>query len=164
MVVQSAGPRAPFRRPGCCWQDLLSKPGWDVVAQSPASSREPHSVLCSCPPLEWAREGAGRSLWFPAVPTPDEGILGTAGLAVVLSEGGCPPAGAGGPLAALGRRVQQSRALCLPRAGASPREVSLCSLLSGCVYLGVSAPFSCGLWPSAWCCPSPRSSQGSMPA
>lgn len=108
----------------------------------------PGATLC---PLQLPSLGvgtpAGRSLWFPAVPTPDGGILGTAGLAVVLSEGGRPPAGAGltscpiGPLAALGRRVQHSRPSCLPRAGAGSHEVSLCPLLSGWVYLGVSAVF-----------------------
>lgn len=144
---------------------LTSKPGWDVVAQSPASAREPHSVLWL--PLPWSgqgkeQEGACNSL---AVPTPDGGILGTAGPAVGLSEGGCPPAGAGGPWPPPMWRVQQSRALCLPRAGGQSTEVFPCVRSSqAALCLGVSAPFF--LWALGQLAqrPSPRSSQGSMQA
>ena len=82
-VVWSAGLRAALRRPGCCWQGLVLKPGWDVVAHSSTPAQGPHCPL-QLPSLGVGTP-AGRSLWVPAVPIPDGGILGAAGLALVLS-------------------------------------------------------------------------------
>lgn len=128
-----------------CWAKSSPQETWVLLAGlsleawvghgSSEPRVRPGATLC---PLQLPSLGvgtpAGRSLWFPAVPTLDGGILGTAGLAVVLSEGGRPPAGAGLTSCPGGPS-------CLPRAGAGPHEVSLCLLLSGWVYLGVSAVF-----------------------
>lgn len=66
-VVWSAGLRAALRRPGCCWQGLVLKPGWDVVAHSSTPAQGPHCPL-QLPSLGVGtlQEGAYGSLLCPS--------------------------------------------------------------------------------------------------
>lgn len=134
----------------------LSLEAW-LGRGSPELHAHPGATLSSAAAFPWGGHPCRKEPVGSCCAHPRWGHSGRGRAGPGLEWGGCPPAGAGLTPCPCG-------ASCLPGAEAGPHEVSLCPLLAGWVSLGVSILFSCRVWASAWCCPSPCSSQGSVQA